>query len=265
MNVGESRCGVLRPPGKVAGLELDLNDRQIGQPLWNWGRSECAAQTQRGGHDVFARVDCTEFVAGQGVREHILFGQAADPIRNLPAPRVMWWLFAMQGEVAINFFRVGSVDIGTVYAGEREIKFNPAAGIGSISYDMRDPFRSPFMRPFRFRRETGKTRVRPVVFILQAGSRCRVQKALPSRQDQEDALPDSADTIECQFADLSSGQGSSVQRPPRQTKRCGRRPDGLNLDAAACDISQHGMGSTVRSQPNRDGAIRATDVIAAHY
>ena len=128
--------------GKIAGLDLDLAYRQIGKPLWNWGSFASAAKTERGGYDVFARVDGTiragerSFAVenGQGVREHILVGQAADPIRNLPAPRVMWWLYATQGDVGINFFRPGSVDIGTVYVGEREIKFNPAAGKGSISY-----------------------------------------------------------------------------------------------------------------------------------
>jgi hypothetical protein len=128
--------------GKIAGLELDLSYRQMGKPLWNWGSFASAAKTERGGYDVFARVDGTikagerSFVVenGQGVREHILVGQAADPIRNLPAPRVMWWLYATKGDIGINFFRPGIVDIGTVYAGDREIKFNPAAGKGSISY-----------------------------------------------------------------------------------------------------------------------------------
>ena len=75
-----------------------------------------------------------EIENGQGVREHILVGQAADPIRNLPAPRVMWWLYATKDDIGINFFRPGIVDIGTVYVGNREIKFNPAAQKGSISY-----------------------------------------------------------------------------------------------------------------------------------
>ncbi|MFL6665433.1 MAG: hypothetical protein ACJ8G7_24960 [Rhizobacter sp.] len=131
-----------RAAGKVAGLELDLTYRQIGHPLWNWGPFAGAPEAQRGGYDVFARVDGTikagertfEVVNGQGVREHILVGQAADPIRNLPAPRVMWWLYATKGDIGINFFRPGTVDIGTVYVGEREIKFNPAAGSGAIAY-----------------------------------------------------------------------------------------------------------------------------------
>jgi hypothetical protein len=142
---------LMQPPswhagGSIAGLELDLAYSQMGKPLWNWGSFESAAQTQRGGYDVFARVNGSikagdktfRIENGQGVREHILVGQAADPIRNLPAPRVMWWLYATKadgdGDIGINFFRPGIVDIGTVYAGDREIKFNPAAGRGEITY-----------------------------------------------------------------------------------------------------------------------------------
>ncbi len=147
--------------GKIAGLELDLAYRQTGQPLWNWGSFASAAKTERGGYDVFARVNGSikagdrTFVIenGQGVREHILVGQAADPIRNLPAPRVMWWLYATKDDISINFFRPGSVDIGTVHAGGREIKFNPAAGKGSISYQAlahwEDP-RSGYHLPVRW-------------------------------------------------------------------------------------------------------------------
>ncbi|HSW06041.1 hypothetical protein [Aquabacterium sp.] len=140
-----------RVAGPVAGLDLDLTYKQIGHPLWNWGPFAGAAQAQRGGYDVFARVDGSitagerrfDIVDGQGVREHILVGQAADPIRNLPAPRVMWWLYATKGDIGINFFRPGSVDIGTVYVGQREIKFNPAAGMGSIRYDTLEHWEDP--------------------------------------------------------------------------------------------------------------------------
>ncbi len=148
--------------GRIAGLELDLTYRQQGKPLWNWGSFASAAQTERGGYDVFARVDGTivagdrTFVVenGQGVREHILVGQAADPIRNLPAPRVMWWLYATKDDISINFFRPGTVDIGTVHAGEQEIKFNPAAGKGSISFETLEHWEDPrngYHLPVRWR------------------------------------------------------------------------------------------------------------------
>jgi len=153
-----------RAEGRVAGLELDLTYRQMGKPLWNWGSFASAAQTERGGYDVFARVDGTiragervfHVENGQGVREHILVGQAADPIRNLPAPRVMWWLYATKGDVGVNFFRPGTVDIGTVYDGEREIKFNPAAGKGTIRYEILEHWEDPrngYHLPVRWRLE----------------------------------------------------------------------------------------------------------------
>jgi hypothetical protein len=55
----------------------------------------------------------------------------------------MWWLYATQGDIGINFFRPGSVDIGTVHVGEREIKFNPAAGAGAIAYHTLDHWEDP--------------------------------------------------------------------------------------------------------------------------
>ncbi|HEU0203906.1 MAG TPA: hypothetical protein VFR86_26140 [Burkholderiaceae bacterium] len=138
---------IARPPlwqakGHYAGVDLDLTFKQAGRPLWNWGAFGDVAKAQRAGYDVFARVDGTlatagrtfEIRDGQGIREHILVGNAIDPIRNLPAPRVMWWLYLMKDGIGINFFRPGIVDIGSVYDGEREIKYSPAAGKGAISY-----------------------------------------------------------------------------------------------------------------------------------
>jgi hypothetical protein len=137
--------------GHVAGLALDLTYTQLGKPLWNWGSFASAAKAGRAGYDVFARVDGSITAGdrsfridnGQGVREHILVGQDCDPIRNLPAPRVMWWLYATKGELGINFFRPGTVDIGTVHDGGREIKFNPAAGLGTIRYDTLEHWEDP--------------------------------------------------------------------------------------------------------------------------
>jgi len=96
---------VARPPlweakGRYAGVELDLRYRQLGRPLWHWGAFSQTAKTDRGGYDAFATVEGTlttgghtfAIANGQGVREHILVGQSADPIRILPAPRVMYWL-----------------------------------------------------------------------------------------------------------------------------------------------------------------------------
>jgi hypothetical protein len=158
---------IARPPlwqarGRIAGVELDLTFAQQGQPIWNWGAFADAAKADRAGYDVFARVDGSiraggrtfAIEGGHGVREHILVGQASDPVRNLPPPRVMWWLYVTQGDIGINFFRPGSVDIGTLYAGAREIKFNPAAGLGSIAYQETawwDDPRNGYRLPVRWR------------------------------------------------------------------------------------------------------------------
>jgi hypothetical protein len=143
----EDQQFVAKPPlwqakGSYGGLKLDLSFRQMGRPLWHWGPFSQAAKTDRAGYDLFARVDGTikagdqtfTIEKGQGVREHILVGQSADPIRNLPAPRMMYWLYLTKDDIGINFFRPGIVDIGAVYVGERPIKYNPAAGQGSVSY-----------------------------------------------------------------------------------------------------------------------------------
>jgi hypothetical protein len=151
-----------RAEGRVAGLELDLHYTQRGQPLWNWGSFASAAKAGRAGYDVFARVDGSiragdrtfAIANGQGVREHILVGQDCDPIRNLPAPRVMWWLYATKGDLGINFFRPGIVDIGTVHDRGHEIKFNPAAGLGTIRYDTLEHWEDPrngYHLPVRWR------------------------------------------------------------------------------------------------------------------
>ena len=157
---------IAKPPlwqakGQIAGVTLDLTFKQIGQPLWHWGPFGEVRKAERAGYDLFARVEgkiktagrTFEIANGQGVREHILVGKPIDPIRNLPAPRWMWWLYLTKDDIGINFFRPGSVDIGAVYVGDREIKYNPAAGKGSVSYTIierwSDP-RSGFHLPVRW-------------------------------------------------------------------------------------------------------------------
>ncbi len=147
---------VARPPvweaqGLFAGVDLDLRFSQVGQPIWHWGHFADAETSDRAGYDVFADVDGTLATAGRtfeirnghGVREHILVGQSADPIRNLPAPRVMYWLYLTKDDVGINFFRPGIVDIGAVYVGERAIKYNPAANQGAISFETTEHWHDP--------------------------------------------------------------------------------------------------------------------------
>jgi hypothetical protein len=157
---------IAKPPvwqakGRIADVQLDLTYRQAGRPIWNWGAFRDVAKAQRAGYDIFSRVDGTiatggrtfEIRDGQGIREHILVGNPIDPIRNLPAPRLMYWLYLTKDDIGINFFRPGSVDIGDVYIGERQIKYNPAAGQGAISYvtteHWSDP-RSGFHLPTRW-------------------------------------------------------------------------------------------------------------------
>jgi hypothetical protein len=65
----------------------------------------------------------------------------------------MYLLYLAKDDISINFFRPGIVDIGAVYVGEREIKYNPAAGQGAVSYQTiehwHDP-RSGFHLPIRW-------------------------------------------------------------------------------------------------------------------
>ena len=157
---------ICRPPiwevkGSHGGVELDLTYEQVGKAIWNWGPFSGAMEKDRAGYDVFATVNGTiktgglnlEIKNGQGVREHIAVGQSCNVIRNLPPPRVMWWLYASKDDIGVNYFRPGVVDIGKVNIGDREIHFNPAAGLGSISYQnlqyWEDP-RSGYNLPIRW-------------------------------------------------------------------------------------------------------------------
>lgn len=147
---------IARPPqwdakGHYAGVDLDLTFTQKNQPIWNWGPFKDAVRTERAGYDVFTSVEGTLKTAGKtfdirngyGVREHILVGNPIDPIRNLPAPRIMYWLYLMKDDVGINFFRPGTIDIASVYAGDDEFKFNPAAGRGAIAFRTLEHWHDP--------------------------------------------------------------------------------------------------------------------------
>lgn len=147
---------IARPPvweaqGQYAGVELDLTFTQQHQPIWNWGPFRDAPKTERAGYDVFTSVDGTlksagrtfEIQNGYGVREHILVGNPIDPVRNLPAPRIMYWLYLMKDDVGINFFRPGALDIGSVYTADQEFKFNPAGAKGAISYTTLEHWHDP--------------------------------------------------------------------------------------------------------------------------
>ena len=152
----ERESFISRPPvwqvkGEHGGVELDLTYEQKGRAIWNWGPFASAMETDRAGYDVFATVNGTiktgglelKIENGQGIREHIAVGQSCNVIRNLPPPRVMWWLYASKDGVGVNFFRPGIVDIGKIDVDGREIHFNPAAGKGSISYQILETWEDP--------------------------------------------------------------------------------------------------------------------------
>lgn len=109
---------VAQPPqwrleGHAGDAQFDLRYAQKGAPLWNWGPFDKASENDRAGYDVFVGVEGTiktpayqlELSDGYGVREHIITGQSNDPIKNLPAPNWMWWLYTIQDDVKINFFQ----------------------------------------------------------------------------------------------------------------------------------------------------------------
>ena len=66
--------------GSIAGLELDLVYRQMGQPFWNWGPFGNAAKAERGGYDVFA----TRRRHDQGRRAHLRDRERARRARAHP-------------------------------------------------------------------------------------------------------------------------------------------------------------------------------------
>ncbi len=115
--------------GSAGGAQFDLTYDQKGTPLWNWGPFADAAKSDRAGYDVFVDVHGTivtpemrlELTNGYGVREHIITGQSNDPVKNLPAPNWMWWLYSIEGDVKVNFFQINdAMQIGFVKYGEQE-------------------------------------------------------------------------------------------------------------------------------------------------
>ncbi|MGY1495920.1 hypothetical protein ACW4TU_04725 [Streptomyces sp. QTS52] len=143
-----------RPPewtvdGKAGEAEVDLVYEQVGTALWNWGPFEKARESDRAGYDVFTKVNGTvrtglhdlRITDGYGVREHIITGQSNDPVKNLPAPMWMWWLYTIKDDVQLNFFQPGPLGIGFVkYAGE-QIDFGP--GKGTVSYQTLETWEDP--------------------------------------------------------------------------------------------------------------------------
>lgn len=139
--------------GSAGGAEFDLVYEQKGTPLWNWGPFAKAAEGDRAGYDAFVSANGTIRASGRtfeikdayGVREHIITGQSNDPVRNLPAPNWLWWLYTIQGDVKVNFFQVNDrMQLGFVKFGEQEqINFAFGAEGQTVSYVVTEKWEDP--------------------------------------------------------------------------------------------------------------------------
>ncbi|ONH55542.1 hypothetical protein CcI49_28985 [Frankia sp. CcI49] len=136
--------------GKAGDAQLDLRYDQKGTPLWNWGPFAGARQADRAGYDVFVDVHGTirtskhdlRLTNGYGVREHIITGQSNDPVKNLPAPNWMWWLYTIAGDVKINFFQpTDGMLLGFVKYGDEQV--NLATGNGELEFRVTEKWEDP--------------------------------------------------------------------------------------------------------------------------
>lgn len=149
---------VARPPqwalqGQAGGASFDLTYDAIGSPLWNWGRFAEAAKNDRAGYDVFVSANGSidtgkqklDIRNGFGVREHIITGQSNNPVKNLPAPNWMWWLYTICDDVKINFFQIkDGMQLGFVKYGELEqINVSTLGGGGSMSFSISEKWEDP--------------------------------------------------------------------------------------------------------------------------
>ncbi|SNQ49913.1 conserved hypothetical protein [Frankia canadensis] len=139
-----------RLEGSAGDATFDLRYHQKGSPLWNWGPFAGAAEADRAGYDVFVDVNGTirtskhdlELTNGYGVREHIITGQSNDPIRNLPAPHWMWWLYTIKDDVKVNFFQPrDDMRLGFVKYGDKQV--NIAPGVGRLDFEVTERWDDP--------------------------------------------------------------------------------------------------------------------------
>jgi hypothetical protein len=165
---------VWRLNGVAGDAAFDLQYVQNGTPLWNWGSFAKAREGDRAGYDVFVDVSGTirtaahtlQVTNGFGVREHIITGQSNDPIRNLPAPNWMWWLYTIKDDVKINFFQPrDGLHLGFIKFGEKEqVNITPAIGEGVSDFVVTEKWEDPrtgMHLPIKWRlmMEHGRTRV----------------------------------------------------------------------------------------------------------
>jgi len=135
--------------GKAGNADIDLVYEQIGTALWNWGPFSKANENDRAGYDAFVNVNGTiktpehdlKIENGYGVREHIITGQSNDPVRNLPVPNWMWWLYTIKDDVKINFFQPGPNKIGFVKYADQQVDFGP--GNGKIDFEITEKWEDP--------------------------------------------------------------------------------------------------------------------------
>ncbi|MEU7811729.1 hypothetical protein [Pseudonocardia sp. NPDC049154] len=146
---------VSQPPqwkleGKAGDAQFDLTYTQKGTPLWNWGPFDQAHESDRAGYDTFVGVDGTirtgahdlHLTDGYGVREHIITGQSNDPIKNLPAPNWMWWLYTISGDVKVNFFQPrDGMQLGFVKFADQQVTIG--GGRGATSFDVTEKWEDP--------------------------------------------------------------------------------------------------------------------------
>lgn len=139
--------------GEHASVDLDLTFTQHKQPFWEWGDFEGAAERDRGGYDVFCRVSGTIKAGGKtyvlkdaiGMKERITVGASSDPIKTLPAPRHMYWLWTLADDALVFLFEPGvpGVSLGSVVDGDEHLHFKPAHRQGNARFTELETWADP--------------------------------------------------------------------------------------------------------------------------
>jgi hypothetical protein len=161
---------VFQVRGSHGGVDVDITYRQAAPAFWEWGAFATAAERDRAGYDAMCRVEGTIKAGGEtyvikkatGIKERITVGQSSNPIRTLPPPRAMYWLFTMAEETGIFLFHPGppGLDLGTVVHEGRHLLYKPRLGHGEVTLieleHWRDP-RSGLHFPSRWRLNMSST------------------------------------------------------------------------------------------------------------
>ncbi len=140
--------------GEHAGVELDLVFRPVPPALWEWGSFADAPARDRGGYDLFCRVDGTIEAGGKvytikngtGIKERITVGASANPVKTLPAPREMYWTIMMApDDTAVFLFQPGrkGLDLGHVVRGGEDLEFKSHTGEAQVCLTLLDRWYDP--------------------------------------------------------------------------------------------------------------------------